>query len=247
MAYNSLPSLSTKICSKSEKSALKGSKGGPKAFSGLAPDKAPEALLAVQEASRSVWNLSVPGSSGSGFFLSPRLLAANLHVIENFLESAKLSDIVLSQNGVPGGIKIRRLISASAIKDIAFLETAGPAPSYLKLREEALSKDEAMFALGCPKGTGYPKGVFRALENKGPLKSFGGRRRKAALSLKKSAGTDRRARAAAPAKSGQRAERGRLPPAPKTPDKFYYVAQRKQLDRQPPPPVKDSLKRRPKA
>ena len=128
---------------------------------------ASEAPLAVQKAARSVWKLSIPGISGSGFFLSPRLLVTNFHVVEDFGKDFP-EGIDLIQNGEPSGMRIKRLISASAIEDVAVLETDRDAPFYLNLREKPLSANEDAFILG------YPGGAFRFLRKTGPLMNFGG-------------------------------------------------------------------------
>ena len=127
---------------------------------------ASEAPLAVQKAARSVWEISSPRASGSGFFLSPRLFATNFHIVEAF--GYDFPDYIdLIQNGEPGKIRIKRLISASAIEDVAVLETDRDAPFYLNLREKPLSANEDAFVLG------YPGGAFHFLRKTGPLMNFG--------------------------------------------------------------------------
>ena len=128
---------------------------------------ASEAPLAIQKAARSVWKISSPRASGSGFFLSPRLLVTNFHVVEAF-EKDFPEGIDLIQNGEPSGMRIKWLISASAIEDVAVLETDRDAPFYLNLREKPLSANEDAFILG------YPGGAFRFLRKTGPLMNFGG-------------------------------------------------------------------------
>ena len=128
---------------------------------------ASEAPLAVQKAARSVWKINGSRSSGSGFFLSPRLLVTNFHVVEAFGYDFP-EGIDLIQNDEPGRTRIKRLISASAIEDVAVLETDRDAPFYLNLREKPLSANEDAFVLG------YPGGAFRFLRKTGPLMNFGG-------------------------------------------------------------------------
>ena len=127
---------------------------------------ASEAPLAIQKAARSVWKISSPRISGSGFFLSPRLFATNFHIVEDFGKDFP-EGIDLIQNGEPGKIRIKRLISASAIEDVAVLETDRDAPFYLNLREKPLSANEDAFILG------YPGGAFHFLRKTGPLMNFG--------------------------------------------------------------------------
>ena len=127
-----------------------------------------EAPLAVQKAARSVWRIDGPRSSGSGFFIGPRLLVTNFHVVEDFGYHFP-EGIDLIQNGEPGEMRIDRLISASVIEDVAVLETDRDAPFYLNLREKPLSTNEDAFVLGYPFGR-----AFRFLRKTGPLMNFGG-------------------------------------------------------------------------
>ncbi len=133
-----------------------------------------ETPLAVQNAAQSAWLLkgrnpeSGQTVGGTGFFLSPRLLVTNFHILESFGRAA-LKDIVLSQNGKKSGMRINRLIAASAIEDTAVLETDRAAPFYLTLREKPLAAaDDDVFVLG------YPGGSFHVLKKTGPLKNFEG-------------------------------------------------------------------------
>ena len=127
-----------------------------------------EVPLAVQKAARSVWRIDGPRSSGSGFFIAPRLLVTNFHVVEDFGYHFP-EGIDLIQNGEPGEMRIVRLIFVSAIEDVAVLETDRDAPFYLNLREKPLSANEDAFVLGYPSGR-----AFRFLRKTGPLMNFGG-------------------------------------------------------------------------
>ena len=122
--------------------------------------------LPIILAGRSVWMLSNSSKAGTGFFLSPRLLVTNFHVVDDLLESGDLSDITLSQNGKGGGIKIKRILQASAVRDIALLETDKDAPFYLSLRAKPLSENEDVFALG------YPSAAFRIMKNTTSIEHF---------------------------------------------------------------------------
>ena len=124
----------------------------------------------VQQASRSLWKLAKKGvGSGSGFFLSPRIIATNFHVAFAFMKDGDLSGITLSQNGEePEGLKIKRIFALSPLEDIALLEVDREVPFYFTLREESFPQDGELFVLG------YPAGTFRVMKKSGSLKRFQG-------------------------------------------------------------------------
>lgn len=120
----------------------------------------------VQKASHAVWKLEdeTANMRGTGFFITPKHLVTNFHVVDAYIKANRLENIYLEQDSNPNKIKIEKLIALSAYPDLALLETAEPAPSYLKLRETAINSEEDIFIIG------YPLGIFRNIKKTGPIK-----------------------------------------------------------------------------
>ena len=111
--------------------------------------------MEVREAAQAVWQLRGAWGQGSGFFTAPRTLVTNYHVVMKLAKQDLASDIVLRQNGMQRGLKIKRAVFLSAVLDIAVLETNEDAPFYLTLHDKPLDKNADLFSLGYPKGSFY--------------------------------------------------------------------------------------------
>ena len=121
----------------------------------------------IQKSSQAVWKLNNNGVDGSGLVFRPRIMATNFHVVTDLLKNGSLSDITLSQNGKPEGLKIQRIVALSPLADIALLEVDREVP-YLPLPEESFFQDEDLFVLG------YPQGTFAVMKQTGAFKQFPG-------------------------------------------------------------------------
>ena len=120
----------------------------------------------VREAAQAVWQLRGAQGQGSGFFTAPRTLITNYHVVKGLSAQDPSSDIVLRQNGMQRGLKIKRAVFLSAALDIAVLETNKDAPFYLPLHNKPLDENTDLFSLG------YPEHSFYVYKNLQPFSAF---------------------------------------------------------------------------
>ena len=118
----------------------------------------------LEEASQAVWKLQSQATQGTGFFVAPKLLITNFHIILSSLASVDLKDIRLTHNIIPGVLKINRIKALSAELDLALLEIDSPDDYHLYIKEEPISETEDLFLLG------YPRGSFHYITKTGHLK-----------------------------------------------------------------------------
>ena len=149
-----------------------GAAAGPAYLRIKAAEGAP---IAAEAAALSVWNMK-NRRIGSGFFVSPRLILTNAHVIMELLETGDFEDISLRRPGASASfnlhnsavLKIKKVQAISVSMDLALLETNVESPFYLSFREEPLSESEDLFALG------YPQESFRNMKKTGRSVRAGG-------------------------------------------------------------------------
>ena len=130
----------------------------------------PSAPMEVREAAQAVWQLKNGHGQGSGFFTAPRTLITNYHVVKGLSAQDPSSDIVLRQNGMQRGLKIKRAVFLSAALDIAVLETNEDASFYLPLHNKPLDENTDFFSLGYP--LEYNRHPFRIYKNLQPFSAF---------------------------------------------------------------------------
>ena len=145
--------------------------GGIVAYSATASSSAfPARSAQLEQAQQAVWRIDDSRLfSGTAFFVSPNHVVTNLHVI--FDEA--VSSLSLRREGSKRRLSVERLVSVSALYDLALLEIKGSVPylrllqdlfsaegsvedsvPYLQVRKEAVSDGEALVLLG------YPNRVF---------------------------------------------------------------------------------------
>ena len=116
----------------------------------------------LEQAQQAVWMISNDKSNGTAFFVSPRHIVTNWHVIHD-QNRASLS---LQQEGNEQKLSVKRLVSVSVLHDLALLETGESSISHLTVRKNVVSDKEDLFL------PGYSKGVFKYTLKTGPLKDF---------------------------------------------------------------------------
>ena len=97
---------------------------------------------AVVSAGKAVYQIVVPGSRGTGFFIAPNRLATNFHVVDSIQD---MGDVSLHFDNEPSPIRATRLLAVSCPYDLALLETEGSPAVHLS-------------AGGSPQGTAYTIG-----------------------------------------------------------------------------------------
>ena len=104
----------------------------------------------LEEASRAVWKLRNPliQGNGTGFFIAPKLLITNYHIILSLLKFGAFKDIELQHDTIPGVLKINKIKALSAELDLALLEIDSPSDTFLSIKEEPVSEAEDLFLLG---------------------------------------------------------------------------------------------------
>ena len=113
----------------------------------------------IRQAEKAVWKLKLSNFMGNGtaFFIGPKHVVTNFHVIsagkDESYKSRSIKDLYLTQGYKR--LKISKVLYASAVDDLAILETEEPVSEYLKLSEKVPSG--SLFALG------YPAGVKKTL------------------------------------------------------------------------------------
>ena len=118
----------------------------------------------LEQAQQAVWMISNDKSNGTAFFVSPRHVVTNWHIIHD-QNRASLS---LQQEGNEQKLSIKRLVSVSVLHDLALLETEESSASHLTVRKDVASDKEELFFPGYPGGNGVLKYTLKA----GPLKDF---------------------------------------------------------------------------
>ena len=114
--------------------------------------------LKVRSARKAVWKLSYTNGFffkdkgwGTVFFIGPKLLVTNFHIIDN-LENIK--NARLSQEGNSREISLKRIIALSALHDLVLIETKGAVRDYLSLKEK-FSDIKELYVLGYPRGEDF--------------------------------------------------------------------------------------------
>ena len=130
-------------------------------FSHASTQDIPEKVLAAR---RAVWKIHSSNNLefGTGFFIGPRHFVTNFHVINGLLNKSSFKDFILSQEGNPRKLRVRRIISLWALHDLAILETEQGVSDYLSLSEEAIPQQkEDLYMIG------YPEGSFKIMKRTG--------------------------------------------------------------------------------
>ena len=115
----------------------------------------------LKQAQQAVWLIS-GHTFGTAFFISPRRVITNWHVISG----QDMDTLSLQQEGDERELSIKRLISVSVLHDLALLETKEDSTHYLTVREDIVSDEEKLFLLG------YPGQAFKYTLKTSPLKNF---------------------------------------------------------------------------
>ena len=123
---------------------------------------------ALEEASQAVWKLQNQVGQeigqGTGFFIAPKLLITDFHVLQGLLDKVELTDIRLIHSTIPGVLKINRIKALFVELDLALLEIDSPSNTYLRIQTEPISEMEDLFLLG------YNTGSFHYITKTGHLK-----------------------------------------------------------------------------
>ena len=122
-----------------------------------------EISLSIQSAKKSIWKIESPLDSGTGFFIGPRLFVTSFHVVSSMLKSRSVKDITLFQEESPVVLRLNRILSISALHDLALIETKDSVSHYLTLGENLLKSEESLFILG------YPQGKFKQIKKVGNI------------------------------------------------------------------------------
>ena len=102
-------------------------------------------------------------SSGTGFFISPNTFVTNFHVLAPLLQQAQLRDIHIIQNGNTQVISVAKIVSMSALHDLAIVQTSQSVDSYLRTINQPLRSQQPLVIVG------YPKGQLRVLRQVEPI------------------------------------------------------------------------------
>ena len=115
----------------------------------------------LEPAQQAVWRTSrLP--IGTVFFISPRHVVTNWHVIHNQdMDSLSLLHQISLKR-----LSVKRLVSVSVHYDLALLETEEDSVSHLTAGEGIVSDEENLFLLG------YPNGFFKYTLKTSDLKKF---------------------------------------------------------------------------
>jgi len=133
--------------------------------SGFPPGLSEQQIEQLEQAQKSVWEISNNHGEGTAFFVSPRHIVTNLHVILAIF-AQDVSSFSLQREGNERGLSVKRLVSVSGFHDLALLETERDSAFHLKVRKDFVSNKEKLVLLG------YPQGGFRWTLNTSPLRSF---------------------------------------------------------------------------
>ncbi|MDE0151851.1 MAG: bifunctional trypsin-like peptidase domain-containing/SEL1-like repeat protein [Bdellovibrionales bacterium] len=101
----------------------------------------------------SVWKMNVIDRAnvrkgvGSGFFISPNLFVTNFHVL-GAIKHDNLDHINLSKDDNDKTLSIKRIVSLSAVYDLALFEVESEVDSFLQIREHSLDETENIFVTG---------------------------------------------------------------------------------------------------
>ncbi|MBC6416190.1 MAG: trypsin-like peptidase domain-containing protein, partial [Bdellovibrionales bacterium] len=119
-----------------------------------------EKVIDEETVFRSVWKIEDKSSSGTGFFIGPRTLVTNFHVIDDL---SSLEEVRIVQEGNLRELRVKNLLSVSIKEDLALLETEESVSYYLNLEKEELDLSEAFYVLA------YPGGKFQKINQTGDL------------------------------------------------------------------------------
>ena len=130
----------------------------------------------LEKTERAIWRIYNPYTTGTGFFIGPNHFITNFHVINLLLNQSSSEEmprdqgqedqnpidrIILEQEGNPSSLRIKKVISVSALYDLALLETEESVTDYLSLREDPPEPGENLFSIA------YPEGVFTKISKIG--------------------------------------------------------------------------------
>ncbi len=111
------------------------------------------------------WKISAERANGlgTGFFISPNTFVTNFHVLAPLLQQAQLRDIHIIQNGNTQVISVAKIVSMSALHDLAIVRTSQSVDSYLRTTNQPLRSQQPLVIAG------YPKGRLRVLRQVEPI------------------------------------------------------------------------------
>ena len=121
----------------------------------------------TDEVSSLAWKISAAKaqSSGSGFFIAPNTFVTNFHVLGAFLQQAQLQDVRITQDGNTQTIGIAKIVSMSALHDLAVVQTNQSVDTDVRtitLDQSFRSQQPLVIA-------GYPTGHLRVLKQNEPI------------------------------------------------------------------------------
>jgi len=102
----------------------------------------------LAQAQQAVWNIIsfdiCSGGAGTGFFVSPGHIVTNWHVIFG----QDMDSMLLQREGSDRVLSVKRLVSVSALHDLALLEVEEDSLPHLTVREDIISDEEELFSIG---------------------------------------------------------------------------------------------------
>jgi len=117
-----------------------------------------------------VWRVGVSetNNSGTGFFLSSNTFVTNFHVVAELAQHVKnVRNILLTQQDSGQMIRVKRIISISALYDLAVLQTEQSVDSYLETAKESFSLSQPLRVVG------YPGGQLKIFQQMGNINVAG--------------------------------------------------------------------------
>ena len=103
----------------------------------------------------SVWKIQGfnKNTNGTGFFIGANHVITNFHVVSGLLKNKKTKNLFLSQEGSDILLEIKKVLSLSALYDLAILEVEENVVNFLSLREYSLEINEDLFLTAYSRGT----------------------------------------------------------------------------------------------
>ena len=127
----------------------------------------PETLSQSDYSERAIWNIQGRHGTGTGFFIGENHFITNLHVVNMLFHQSSFEDmsknhglenqnpmnhVVLEQKENTSVLKIKKIVSISALHDLVLLETEEDVTDYLDLREYSPESGEDFFLIAYPGG-----------------------------------------------------------------------------------------------
>ena len=125
----------------------------------------PETTSQLDQSKLSIWRFDFSDIGGAtAFSIGERLMVTNFHAVSLISEEGNtIEDIVLSQEDHSSSLKVKRILAASALHDLALMEMEGEVSDYLNLRESPVDPKEDLFL------PAYPLWSFKKMRKTGNL------------------------------------------------------------------------------